>query len=90
MLHHERELRCQAYDDDDCFARSATSQEATTRPDVPYECAMKCSHLFNLLDARGVIAVNERTLYISRVRNLAVRVAKQYVRKYNEPVEKPE
>jgi glycyl-tRNA synthetase alpha chain len=40
---------------------------------------LKCSHTFNLLDARGVIAVTERTLYIGRIRNLARQVAHLYL-----------
>ncbi|MBE9222081.1 glycine--tRNA ligase subunit alpha [Cyanobacterium stanieri LEGE 03274] len=40
---------------------------------------LKCSHCFNLLDARGVIAVAERTRYIGRIRNLAREVAHQYL-----------
>ena len=36
-----------------------------------YDQCMKASHLFNLLDARGVISVTERQAYIGRVRNLA-------------------
>ncbi len=36
-----------------------------------YELCMKCSHIFNLLDARGVIGTTERARYIARVRNLA-------------------
>lgn len=43
-----------------------------------YEMTMKCSHLFNLLDARGVISVTERARYVARVRNLARRAAKTY------------
>jgi glycyl-tRNA synthetase alpha chain len=41
-----------------------------------YDCVLKCSHVFNLLDARGAISVTERASYIARVRGLAVRVAK--------------
>jgi glycyl-tRNA synthetase alpha chain len=41
---------------------------------------LKCSHAFNLLDARGVIAVTERTRYISRIRTLAKQLAQLYVR----------
>ena len=44
-----------------------------------YEQVLKCSHLFNLLDARGAISVAERTAYIGRVRQLARRVAEVYV-----------
>jgi glycyl-tRNA synthetase alpha chain len=40
---------------------------------------LKCSHTFNLLDARGVIAVAERTRYISRIRGLAREVAHLYL-----------
>jgi glycyl-tRNA synthetase alpha chain len=43
-----------------------------------YELALKCSNLFNLLDARGAISVTERVGMIARIRNLAVRVAKVY------------
>ena len=43
-----------------------------------YELALKCSHLFNLLDARGAISVTERVGMIARIRNLAVGVAKVY------------
>jgi glycyl-tRNA synthetase alpha chain len=43
-----------------------------------YELALKCSHLFNLLDARGAISVTERVGVIGRIRNLAVGVAKAW------------
>ncbi|GCL34739.1 glycyl-tRNA synthetase alpha chain [Planktothrix agardhii CCAP 1459/11A] len=46
-------------------------------PSLDY--VLKCSHSFNLLDARGVIAVTERTRYIGRIRNLARRVAQRYL-----------
>ena len=44
-----------------------------------YEFVLKCSHTFNVLDARGAISVSERTSYIGRVRNLARVVATKYV-----------
>jgi glycyl-tRNA synthetase alpha chain len=43
-----------------------------------YEMVMKCSHAFNLLDARGAISVTERAAYIGRVRALARSVASAY------------
>jgi glycyl-tRNA synthetase alpha chain len=43
-----------------------------------YEMVLKCSHTFNLLDARGAISVTERAAYIGRVRALARQVAKSY------------
>ncbi|KUK82234.1 MAG: Glycine--tRNA ligase alpha subunit, partial [Pelotomaculum thermopropionicum] len=39
----------------------------------------KCSHTFNLLDARGAISVTERTGFIARVRNLARLCAQAYL-----------
>ncbi len=42
------------------------------------EHALKCSHLFNVLDASGGVGVTERTAYILRVRQLAVAIAKAY------------
>jgi glycyl-tRNA synthetase alpha chain len=45
-----------------------------------YEQVLKCSHAFNLLDARGVISVTERTRYITRIRNLARQVAQLYLK----------
>lgn len=44
-----------------------------------YDYVLKCSHLFNLLDARGAISVTERTGYIGRVRALARLVAGEYL-----------
>ena len=43
-----------------------------------YEMVMKCSHTFNLLDARGTISTTERAAYIGRVRALARAVAQAY------------
>jgi glycyl-tRNA synthetase alpha chain len=45
-----------------------------------YDCCMKTSHLFNLLDARGALSVSERTAYIARVRALARLCAEGYVK----------
>jgi glycyl-tRNA synthetase alpha chain len=44
-----------------------------------YELALKCSHLFNILDARGAISVTERVALIARVRKLACEVAAIYL-----------
>jgi len=44
-----------------------------------YEQALKCSHYFNLLDARGAIAVTERVSFIGRIRTLAKGAAEAYV-----------
>ena len=44
-----------------------------------YDYCLKCSHTFNILDARGAISVTERTHYIDRIRNLARLAAKNYL-----------
>ena len=49
-----------------------------------YDYALKCSHTFNVLDARGAISVSERAVYISRVRNLARKVAVKYLEQRKE------
>lgn len=43
-----------------------------------YEYCLKCSHVFNVLEARGAISVTERTGIIARIRNLVCQVAQQY------------
>jgi len=50
-----------------------------------YDLCLKCSHLFNILDARGAISVTERVSVIARVRALAVGIAKAYVDQQSEP-----
>jgi glycyl-tRNA synthetase alpha chain len=53
-------------------AGKSDGEAAAHRMALPaYDQAIKASHLFNLLDARGVISVTERQSYILRVRNLA-------------------
>jgi glycyl-tRNA synthetase alpha subunit len=56
---------------------------ATERKRFPvlgaFDLCLKCSHLFNILDARGAISVTERVGVIARIRALAVGVAKAYV-----------
>ena len=44
-----------------------------------YDLCLKCSHMFNILDARGAISVTERVGVIARVRALAVGIAKAWV-----------
>ncbi len=48
-------------------------------PLVAYEFCLKCSHLFNLLDARGVISVTERASYIARIRALAKDISEKWI-----------
>jgi len=44
-----------------------------------YDYLLKCSHVFNLLDARGAISVTERVKYIAKVRHLAQKIAEKYL-----------
>ncbi|MFY9751917.1 MAG: glycine--tRNA ligase subunit alpha [Candidatus Acidiferrales bacterium] len=57
--------------------------KGTARRNYPvlpaYDLTLKCSHLFNVLDARGAISVTERAAMIGRVRKLAVRAAEAWV-----------
>jgi glycyl-tRNA synthetase alpha chain len=59
------------------------SSETLTRERFPlrkvYDLCLKCSHLFNILDARGAISVTERVALIARVRRLACEVAAIYL-----------
>ncbi len=64
------------------FAEHERECERLLESDLPipaYDQVLKCSHTFNLLDARGAISVTERAGYIARVRNLARRVALAYL-----------
>ena len=49
-----------------------------------YDYCLKCSHLFNLLDARGAVSVTERTSYLARLRAIARGVAEGYLRQREE------
>jgi glycyl-tRNA synthetase alpha chain len=49
-----------------------------------YDYCLKCSHTFNILDARGAISVTERTHHIDRIRNLARLVSKNYLKQREE------
>jgi len=53
-----------------------------------YELCLKCSHLFNLMDARGVISVTERAALIGRVRQVACKTAQLYLEQ-QEPQQEP-
>ena len=52
---------------------------ASRLPLPAYDQVLKCSHVFNLLDARGAVSVTERAAYIARVRNLSRVVAQLYL-----------
>lgn len=72
---HEREANALL----ESFAHA--DEEAKRRFPVlaAYDQCLKCSHLFNVLDSRGVISVTERATLIGRVRQIAIRIAKAYL-----------
>ena len=61
------------------FEREATRMLAAGLVLPSYDYAVKLSHVFNLLDARGAISVTERAAYIGRIRTLARSVAQSYL-----------
>ncbi|MHB1125781.1 MAG: glycine--tRNA ligase subunit alpha [Bacillota bacterium] len=63
----------------DMFEKETLAVVAKDLVQPAYDYVLKCSHTFNLLDARGAISVTERTGYIGRVRNLARACAQAYV-----------
>jgi len=63
----------------DDFEAEAGRCLAARLPIPAYDYVLKCSHAFNLLDARGVISVTDRTAHIGRVRALARKVAALYL-----------
>jgi glycyl-tRNA synthetase alpha chain len=77
------EAECQALIDKFSAIRNDKTTTATAVARFPllgaYDLCLKCSHLFNLLDARGAISVTERVGVIARIRQLAVGLAKAYL-----------
>ncbi len=89
-VHHQQEVEQSTYNfekaDVEMLLRFFNEYEAEARRAVEaglvlpiYEYCLKCSHTFNLLDARGAISVTERTGYIARIRNLVRLAAEAYV-----------
>ena len=72
----DTEMTCDLFDRSEAEARRLLGKGLVL---PAYDYVLKCSHLFNILDARGVISVTERTGYIARVRDLARGVASAYL-----------
>lgn len=90
-IHHQGELEFSKYNFDhadtgmyfhlfDAYEKEARQMVKQGLILPAYDCCLKCSHTFNMLDARGAISVTERAEYIARVRNLAKLCAKGYLR----------
>ncbi|MFD1455752.1 glycine--tRNA ligase subunit alpha [Levilactobacillus lanxiensis] len=63
----------------DEYEDEAKKQIANGLVHPAYDYILKCSHTFNLLDARGAVSVTERAGYLSRIRNMARAVARAFV-----------
>jgi len=90
-VHHQGEVEWSKYNFEyadtemlrtlfDMYEREGLGMAEKTSFLPTYDYCLKCSHTFNLLNARGAISVAERTNYIARVRNLACLSADMYVR----------
>ncbi len=95
QVHHQQEVEQSTYNfeeaDVDMLLELFNRYEAESRRMAErglvlpaYEFCLKCSHTFNLLDARGAISVAERTAYIGRIRNLARASAEAYLNQRKE------
>ncbi len=62
------------------YEKEANELVKVNLPLAAYDYVLKCSHTFNLLDARGAISVTERVNYIGRVRNIARKCAVSYAK----------
>ncbi|WP_409022489.1 glycine--tRNA ligase subunit alpha [Dellaglioa sp. P0083] len=63
----------------DVYETEAKKQIANGLVHPAYDYVLKCSHTFNLLDARGAVSVTERAGYLARIRNMAKSIAKVFV-----------
>lgn len=90
-VHHQQEVEQSTYNFEqanvDMLLQLFSTYEAESRRIIDqslvlpaYEYCLKCSHTFNLLDARGAISVTERTGYITRIRNLARACAETFLK----------
>jgi len=90
-VHHRQEVEQSAYNFEhadvdmlrqlfNMFEHESLNIVQKNLPIPAYEYCLKCSHIFNLLDARGAISVTERTGYIARIRKLARKSAQSYLK----------
>ncbi len=90
-VHHQQEVEQSTYNfevaDVDALLGFFNQYEAEAKKIIArdlvlpaYEYCLKCSHMFNLLDARGAISVTERTGYIARIRNIVRLCAEAYLK----------
>lgn len=89
-VHHQSEFEFSTYNFDQAdveqlrrhfisYEKESQRLAALKLPRPAYDFCLKCSHVFNILDARGAISVTERTSYIAKIRDLARQVAQEYL-----------
>lgn len=89
-IHHQTEVDYSRYNFEeadtgmlftlfDMYEREAVRVSEKSLVQPAYDYVLKCSHTFNLLDARGALSVSERTSFIGRVRHLARLCAQAYL-----------
>jgi glycyl-tRNA synthetase alpha chain len=89
-IHHQDEFEFSTYNFDQAdieqlrtlfisYEQESKRLTAMNLPRPSYDFCLKCSHVFNILDARGAISVTERTGYIGRIREMARAVAQEYL-----------
>lgn len=94
-IYHQNEVEWSAYNFEnastdmwlrhfDDYEKEARKLAEKNLPIPAYDFVIKASHAFNLLDARGVISVTERTGYITRIRDLAKLIAESYMKSREE------
>ena len=90
-IHHETEVQFSKYNFDEAdidmlfnlfemYEKECKKLIARELILPAYDFCLKCSHAFNVLDARGALSVTERTTYIAKVRNLAKLCAERYLK----------
>ena len=90
-IHHETEVQFSKYNFDEAdidmlfnlfemYEKECKKLIARELILPAYDFCLKCSHAFNVLDARGALSVTERTTYIAKVRNLAKLCAEGYLK----------
>ncbi|MEG0267244.1 MAG: glycine--tRNA ligase subunit alpha [Carnobacterium sp.] len=74
--HSNQDLLLQLFED---YEKEATVQIEAGLVHPAYDYVLKCSHTFNLLDARGAVSVTERAGYLARIRKMARAIAQAFV-----------
>lgn len=77
--HYDTDFLLDSFEKNEALCKRMVEKKC---PVAGYDCCLKASHILNLLEARGVIGVNERASYILRVRSMANSCCAAYVKQY--------